>query len=122
MADGFCDTGFGALMRALSKNKLFQYPDEKDGSISRRFEARPVSAAQDEDGDASSGKTETGGDGDGPLRPLSVHDVVEANNQATIRIVEWYDDNDPEVRDWPFDACAIQLAISTRMSLDVDLG
>ena len=93
MAFQFHTTTFGLLMRLLSGNKIFQYPDEIDPLLWKKFLRQDTSEHANDSGGGSS-KNEA--DENSALQDTVVHD---GDNE--ILLVEWYGPDDPEVRQPP---------------------
>lgn len=99
MATQLRDTQFGRLLRFLSVNRLFPYPDERDHSIRMRF--------HDQGGFERFGQLETklpNGDktinssnspDTTPQVPGAQEEILEASPNTYL--VGWYGQDDPEV-------------------------
>jgi DHA1 family multidrug resistance protein-like MFS transporter len=109
MTTQFRDTQFGHLVRFLSHNKLFQYPDELDTTLWQRALQRnidPTSSPLD-DQDVSSEKRNDPNDIAPGLALRSDTQDVDLQDQRVSRTIEngkdtflidWYGPDDPEVR------------------------
>lgn len=93
MAFQFHTTTFGLLMRLLSGNKIFQYPDEIDPLLWKKF-LRQDTSEQANDSGRGSPKNEA--DEHSVLQNTVIHD---GGNE--VLLVEWYGPDDPEVRQPP---------------------
>lgn len=90
MAFQFHTTTFGQLVRLLSRNKVFQYPDEIDQLLWKRFLRQDASEYMNGPGRGPSKNEATeGGDN------TAFHD-----SEQEILLVEWYGPDDPEVSDF----------------------
>jgi DHA1 family multidrug resistance protein-like MFS transporter len=104
MVTQFRDTQFGKLLRLLSANRLFPYPDEIDHSIRMRFHER----AEIERSGSLEQKFPTGEKAPSsrrspdttPQAPGTKEDILEAGPDAYL--VDWYGPDDPEVCIPPF--------------------
>lgn len=85
----FHTTTFGQIIRLLSRNKVFQYPDEIDPLLWKRFLRQDASEHINGSSESSSKKeaTENGAPENGVLH----------NDEPDILLVEWYGPDDPEV-------------------------
>ncbi|OCK74224.1 MFS general substrate transporter [Lepidopterella palustris CBS 459.81] len=94
MATQFRDTQFGHLIRSVSGNKLFRYPDEIDPSLWKKSHQRDKSStcARSEEQTNASSKDFDARDTD--LEDVSVNDAVEDGND--IYLIDWYGPDDPE--------------------------
>jgi DHA1 family multidrug resistance protein-like MFS transporter len=86
MTNHFRDTQFGELVRFLSRNSLFQYPDEVDTSLWER------SIAQKESTNASEKEFRIE-NSDSQISNTN-HFVDDGRN---LFLVDWYGRDDPEV-------------------------
>lgn len=89
MAFQFHTTTFGQLVRLFSGNKIFQYPDEIDPLLWKKFLRQNVSEPMD-------------GSDIGPRKNEITEDGVPENTvlhdgEQEILLVEWYGPDDPEV-------------------------
>lgn len=89
MATQIRDTEFGHLIRFVSGNKLFQYPDEIDPSLWKQSTQRNTSSTPTPSGEQVK---DTQGVG---LQEIGANNVVE--NDRDIYLVDWYGPDDPEV-------------------------
>ena len=97
MAARFRDTAFGQIVRFLSGNKLFRYPDEIDLSLVEKSLPRrspSTSLPSQEQADAGTAIKESDPQ-DLESRPLSANHVVEDGHY--VGLVDWYGPDDPEV-------------------------
>lgn len=94
------DTEFGQLLRRFSKSTYFQYPDEIDGSIRRRYNtsdgntfspASSKEAGEYHDVDTIANSVPIGNEQ--PEPPASTADEKPAF------LIDWYGQDDPEVSD-----------------------
>lgn len=104
MAIYFRDTQFGHLVRFLSNNKVFQYPDELDPLLWRKalqrktsLDLRPVKEqgldlekSKDATGSAVSTSRSRG-------RPGSSGQDCAVEEGEDVYLIDWYDADDPEV-------------------------
>ncbi|KAL5095320.1 hypothetical protein Trisim1_000096 [Trichoderma cf. simile WF8] len=120
MAFQFHTTTFGLLMRLISGNKIFQYPDEIDPLLWKKFLRQDTSEHANDSGRGSS-KNEA--DEHSALQNTVIHD---GNNE--ILLVEWYGPDDPEnPRNWPlawknlmmFQLCVLNFAVYMASSIYV---
>ncbi|KAM0523086.1 hypothetical protein ACHAPE_001578, partial [Trichoderma viride] len=88
MAFQFHTTTFGQLVRLLSGNKVFQYPDEIDPFLWKRFLHQDASEHMNGPGQSPSKNEATE---DGVLENNILHD-----GEQEILLVEWYGPDDPE--------------------------
>jgi DHA1 family multidrug resistance protein-like MFS transporter len=108
MTTQFRDTQFGHLVRFLSGNKLFRYPDENDPSLWKRSLQRDTTSASTQSGEQSNSLEKSKDPNDSinasatdfdtqgvDLQGLSVNHVVEDGKD--IYLVDWYGPDDPEV-------------------------
>lgn len=89
MAFRFHTTTFGQLVRLLSRNKVFQYPDEIDPLLWKRLFRQDALEHMDGSGREPS-KNET--TEDGIPQNTAFHD-----GEQEVLLVEWYGPDDPEV-------------------------
>lgn len=89
MAFQFHTTTFGQLLRLLSGNKAFQYPDEIDPMLWKRFLRQDASEHMN-GSDQSPNKTETTEEG-------APDNIIFHDGEQEILLVEWYGPDDPEV-------------------------
>lgn len=87
------DTQFGHLLRSLSGNKLFRYPDEIDPSLWKEFLRRDTTSTPTREQTNTSVQDSKTQDGD--LQDRNENDIVE--NGKDIYLVAWYGPDDPEV-------------------------
>ena len=97
MAARFRDTAFGQILRFLSGNKLFRYPDEIDLSLweKSRPQGSPSTSSPSRgqaDADSSTKEFDTQ---DIDSRHRSANHVVEDGQD--VWLVDWYGLDDPEV-------------------------
>lgn len=103
------DTQFGHLIRYLSGNKLFRYPDEVDTLLLKRYIHRDATSAPTWPEERKSGLDSSGNRSDAngvSTNGYGRHDVgfqdfatnpVTENGEDTL-VVNWYGADDPEVR------------------------
>ena len=95
----FRDTQFCHLVRLLSGNKLFRYPDENDPSLwEKSVFWKDTTSGQTEPGQQSSGvgrseELETWDQID--LRQPSLNHTIEEGKD--VYLIDWYGPDDPEV-------------------------
>ena len=107
MTTQFRDTQFGHLVRFLSGNKLFRYPDEIDPSLWKQSLQRDTNLTSTRSGAQSSGSEQSKDTNDLTnastkdfdtqnidSQDLSVNHVVEDGKD--IYLVDWYGPDDPE--------------------------
>lgn len=94
MAFQFHTTTFGQLVRLLSGNTVFQYPDEIDTLLWKRFLRQDASEHMNSS-DRGPSKNET--TEDGVMQNKVFHD-----GEQEIFLVEWYGPDDPEVSDFTY--------------------
>lgn len=92
----FRDTQFGHVVRFLSGNKLFRYPDESNHSLWEKFSQRE-SSSPGEHGEKieTIDLATTSAPQDLELLDRSVNHIVTGGKD--IFLVDWYDADDPEV-------------------------
>lgn len=89
MATQVRDTTFGHIVRLLSSNKIFQYPDEVDPSLWKK-------CLQGDTGSAPTPPREQTSEPQGvKLEDLNQGQAVEDGKD--IYLVDWYGPDDPEV-------------------------
>lgn len=97
MAARFRDTAFGQIVRFLSGNKLFRYPDEIDPSLWEKSLSRgsPSTSSPSQDhADADSSTKESDTQGLDSRRLSANHAVEDGQN---VCLVDWYGPDDLEV-------------------------
>ncbi|UKZ53521.1 hypothetical protein TrVGV298_007313 [Trichoderma virens] len=121
MAFQFHTTTFGQLVRFISGNKLFKYPDEVDPSLWKRFRRQDASEHADR---SCRGPIKNEANENGVLP----NTVVIHNGDKEILLVEWYGPDDPEnPRNWPlvwknlmmFQLCVLNFAVYMASSIYV---
>lgn len=80
-------------MRLLSGNKIFQYPDEIDALLWKKFLRQNTS---EQTNDSGRGLSKNGADEQSVLQNTVIHD-----GENEVLLVEWYGPEDPEVRQPP---------------------
>lgn len=88
MASLLRDSSFGQIVRLLSANKLFRFPDEVDPSLSTKFAAAAPLNGREGGVVHSASRSE---------RP-SEEEQQEAYDDGDNYVVDWYGEADPEVR------------------------
>lgn len=99
MTTQFRDTQFGHLVRFLSGNKLFRYPDEIDPSLWKRSLQQDTSSTSTQSQERPNPSEKDSDTQDGDFRDLNSKHVVEDGKD--IHLVDWYGPDDPEVSTAP---------------------
>ena len=89
------DTQFGHLLRFLSGNKLFRYPDEIDPSLWKKSLQRDTTSPSTPSGEQTNASAQDFNKQDGDLQDRSGNHVVEDGKDTYL--VDWYGPDDPEV-------------------------
>ncbi len=89
------DTQFGHLLRFLSGNKLFRYPDEIDPSLWKKSLQRDTTSTSTRSGKQTNASAQDLDTQNGDLQDRSGTHVVEDGKD--IYLVDWYGPDDPEV-------------------------
>lgn len=103
MTTQYRDTQFGHLLRLVSRNKLFQYPDEIDPALWRKAVLlhRGSPPLPSEDDRAGSEKSQSvSGPTDASAKDVDLESVVlnhADENGKQVYLVDWYGPDDPEV-------------------------
>lgn len=84
-------TPFGQLVRLLSANKFFRYPDEDDPSLWNK----PAREGNTKSPEPSMGEAKLPSKELGALARTFQNKAAEADKE--IHVVEWYSADDPEV-------------------------
>lgn len=105
MSFQFHTTTFGQLVRLLSGNRVFQYPDEIEPLLWKRF-LRQDALEYTNDSGREPNKNEIAEDG------IPQNTVFYDDNQE-ILLVDWYGPDDPEVRDFTYHLYDIYLKNDT---------
>jgi DHA1 family multidrug resistance protein-like MFS transporter len=109
MASRFHSTIFGQLVRALSGNKYFRYPDEIDPSLWKKAVQSPSPEEEkgEENNDNNDPTMKEAGAGAGAQDLASTNHIVDDGKD--ILVVGWYGQDDLEVRTLVCASCSLPI-------------